>query len=1201
MKNKKVTQLFAGLMVTALVVTGTVIPPTTAQAATKSVTIKTQKELDAALKNPKVTTITIKTSKGVTFKIKNGDYDDKKLVIAAPKATVNNYGDFGAISIHDGKTVYDRGENNQIAVSDKNTLTLYAGKQAKNTDITISAKGAKINIVNNGDIAAINVKGKSAVTVSGSAKDAPIITNNATGAKIVTTMDAEVVLNKSASLTVKSGATLESLRMKAGSNVKVSAGATIKQLVIAKTDAVVNLKIDGTVDKVIVEKKATVNVSGATDSTVAVENNAAGSQINSAVKTDVSLNADATISLEKGAEGSTVKKENSDVKADVTNQTTDKVTVTDSDGKDATIDSGKTSEEAKPGTGDTGNNNQTGDSTGDSSNESSGGASGGSSSGGSSSSGGGYYPGGSGVVKKKNFNATPTVDAKSGKVTVTMTEVTGVKFSVDGAEAEFAYAEGKYTYTLTEEGKHSIKISATGYNDQTFEAVYDNTAPVITVAGGITAATVYVSDAPSWNYASVTATDNVDGTLQPTITMKDGEEKSVADVAAARKILSEANKTITVTYNAKDAAGNVAEPKTVTYTSKADVAATKVTITGTAKVGNILTAEPKDDDDQPAGGGLTYEWQIGDSAEGDFIAIPGATDSSYIIPASGVGKYYKVTVKNPNAGEPISSDVTGAVENGTLTPDGDATYDTVLENNTAPSVENLSAAFENVAGQPVEVVLAFVAPNTPLTENTDHVAFTATADGYETYNGEVSIKVKAATPTAEQIKLVTGSENLEQIEIGKTAFAEAHANMKYSVDGLNWSEITTDPIDVPASKKILVRQTGANNEPSDTLEITVETANIGTKKTVLATVSITAPKLVLDGETLKISGEITDSNADELVQDYEVRVYESSTLIAKGTVTSKTLTDTALTLEDEKSFSAATSYTVKVVANPKDTANYAVSAEDTGVAATNQCIVTVNTKNDKENQTVRVNYNSDFSNAEVAAPEKEGYSFTGWFDAASDGSEVSTITGNTTVYAQWVEIKQLTAKEVVSLAFPDDEGITSRNPGLTDDGARRADVWELSGTWNGTDNATLSISGDVAASTLNEKAGDGTTESIPIFLTVLLNNNNLGENANGIKISTTSDEWVWQCVTDAGDWRDAYANFGLFDVNEEGNTAYAKFGKSFATKTDDIWSTAANKTYIIEVYSGMTENADGILVAECTFTVDFSGIHITGQTTASGQ
>ncbi|MDD6038363.1 MAG: hypothetical protein PUD20_06185, partial [bacterium] len=343
MKNKKVTQLFAGLMVTAVVLTGGVIPPTTSIAATKTVTIKTQKQLEAALNDPKVTKIVIKTSKGTKFTIKDGAYGKKDLVVSAPKATVNNYGDFKKIDIKDGKSVYDRGKGNNIVVRDTNSLKLVAGKVSTDTKITVSAKGGKISIVNNGTVDAINVKGKSTVSVSGSSKEAPSITNNATGAKITTSQDANVVLNKKAALTVKAGVTLENLTMKADATVKVAKGAVVKTVSVAGKAENVALTIDGSVGNIVVDASANVAVGGNTTSTVEITNNAKGASISSEVKTDLTLNADAKVNLDKGAEGSSVKAGNADVKPNVTNNTSEKVTITDSTGKNSSVDAGSSS------------------------------------------------------------------------------------------------------------------------------------------------------------------------------------------------------------------------------------------------------------------------------------------------------------------------------------------------------------------------------------------------------------------------------------------------------------------------------------------------------------------------------------------------------------------------------------------------------------------------------------------------------------------------------------------------------------------------------------------------------------------------------------------------------------------------------------------------------------------------------------------
>ena len=182
-------------MALTFALSGVISTPTVASAATKkTVTVKTQKQLDAALKDKQVTSIVIKTSKNVTLKIEDGDYSKKTLTVTSPKATINNYGDFKKISVNDGKSFTDRGDGNSIVVKDTNSLKLTAGKQSSDTKITISGKGGKISIVNNGSVDAINVKGKSTVTVGGNAKEAPTITNNDTGAKIVASQDANCEL-----------------------------------------------------------------------------------------------------------------------------------------------------------------------------------------------------------------------------------------------------------------------------------------------------------------------------------------------------------------------------------------------------------------------------------------------------------------------------------------------------------------------------------------------------------------------------------------------------------------------------------------------------------------------------------------------------------------------------------------------------------------------------------------------------------------------------------------------------------------------------------------------------------------------------------------------------------------------------------------------------------------------------------------------
>ena len=101
MRNKQSKRLLAMAMALTFALSGVISTPVVASAAAKkTVTVKTQKQLDAALKDKQVTSIVIKTSKNVTLKIKDGDYGKKTLTVTSPKATINNYGDFKKISVN---------------------------------------------------------------------------------------------------------------------------------------------------------------------------------------------------------------------------------------------------------------------------------------------------------------------------------------------------------------------------------------------------------------------------------------------------------------------------------------------------------------------------------------------------------------------------------------------------------------------------------------------------------------------------------------------------------------------------------------------------------------------------------------------------------------------------------------------------------------------------------------------------------------------------------------------------------------------------------------------------------------------------------------------------------------------------------------------------------------------------------------------
>jgi hypothetical protein len=705
-------------------------------------------------------------------------------VISAPKATINNYGNFKQISIHDGKTVYDRGTENNIVVRDSNSLKLVAGKQSSNTTVSIVADGAKVTLVNNGEISGIRVKSESTVTLRGNATEAP------------------------------------SLNVTGDASIKVQENTKVGVVTINSADAKVSLDIAGSVEKVVLQQKADITISGTTDS-VAIQNDAAGSTISSTVKADVQLNADASVSFEKGAEGSSVTTGSADVAVNVNNNTDATVTMTDSNGQDSTIAAGQTSETATPSTGNT--------STGSS--ESAGGSGSGGSTGGTAGSTSASNP----------FNVTKTeykVTDDALLISIYMNETPGVSFTIGGMAADGTpgYENGAYTFSFGKyEGRYVIGIS-TSSKSQTVTVVYDNTAPVITLDAEGENVNVFVSDADSWEpFAS--AYDTVDGddiTFSKSYAKVTDDGNTTCTLSQARQALKTLGTKIKVTYTATDSQKNT-KTETQTFTSVADVKATSVTISGTYKVGETLAAVPKNGSTD-AGGGLSYQWLRSSEKSGSYEEITGATDADYVLKTADYEKYIKVQITNKGEDVAIlSAESDNKVGKGDLTI-GDLYYDypnsQPLANGSTPEITRVHATVVNSSDEVIVTDLAFAEDYSELEENTT-VKITATADGANTdfYNvADTSLKI-----------LVRGSLTQEEAE---AAFADPSnvtnnmlkfktAEYEYCYDDGNNVWIWVSDGEFSCEKnEILVRKISNDSkfEPSVAVKVNVSSRR-GTKDT----------------------------------------------------------------------------------------------------------------------------------------------------------------------------------------------------------------------------------------------------------------------------------------------------------------------------------------------------------------------------------
>ena len=187
----------------------------------------------------------------------------------------------------------------------------------------------KIEIVNHGYVKAIVLAKAATVNVSGNSKTATDIVNNAQGSSISTSCPASLTLNEGAAVEVAKGGSLEKLTINSDSaDVKVAEGAKVENVEITKEGSNVGLDVDGAIANIDVKVKSDVNISGATETAIAIKSEVEGASVATKVPVEVSASAAVKVTLEAGAEGSKITATTEDVKVDVSNNSTEKVEVT---------------------------------------------------------------------------------------------------------------------------------------------------------------------------------------------------------------------------------------------------------------------------------------------------------------------------------------------------------------------------------------------------------------------------------------------------------------------------------------------------------------------------------------------------------------------------------------------------------------------------------------------------------------------------------------------------------------------------------------------------------------------------------------------------------------------------------------------------------------------------------------------------------
>jgi hypothetical protein len=216
------------------------------------------------------------------------------------------------------------------------------------------------------------------------------------------------------------------------------------------------------------------------------------------------------------------------------------------------------------------------------------------------------------------------------------------------------------------------------------QVLADTTAPSLSAGGvsalstsaGTTATLTFTTDEAGTYYAVPLASTNT----APTVTQVANQTAGTSTVrktgaaTAGENTISLTGLTRNSTYTAyvvvKDSAGNISALLTITGVNPVTPISGSVSISGTIKENRTLKASI-------SWSGLSYQWQMGDSADGEFTNISSATAQTYKLAAGQVGKYVRVVITETGYTGNLTATTSSAVLAATAPAEAPTTWTTV--------------------------------------------------------------------------------------------------------------------------------------------------------------------------------------------------------------------------------------------------------------------------------------------------------------------------------------------------------------------------------------------------------------------------------------------------------------------------------------------------------------------------------------------
>lgn len=228
--------------------------------------VTTQTELDAALKNTSVTSITIDTTAAVSFNIPSGQYNNVDLTVNAPNADVENSATFKSVTIkaikNDTWTEKARGNSLRVEALKARVVVDAAASVA---GITVTSANADIAIVVNGTAAGITVSAKAKLNLTGSAtaKVPVTIAAAATGSELISAIPVILQAAANATIDLLAGAEESTVQVTSPSATVSVKNNTTKKITVTKAD---NSKSDVAAKGNLTVKPSTGTSTGSTGS-----------------------------------------------------------------------------------------------------------------------------------------------------------------------------------------------------------------------------------------------------------------------------------------------------------------------------------------------------------------------------------------------------------------------------------------------------------------------------------------------------------------------------------------------------------------------------------------------------------------------------------------------------------------------------------------------------------------------------------------------------------------------------------------------------------------------------------------------------------------------------------------------------------------------------------------------------------------------